>query len=255
MRRSLFPVVCTLFLLFAPRLGYPDQSLDSWSEQVTGIKFLRIPGGSFVMGSPSTEEGRQQFAETQHRVSVGGFWLAQTEVTQAQWKVVMDQNPSHFKGDDRPVERVSWFDVQEFIEKLNNLTGKNFRLPTEAEWEYAARAGTVTVRYWGDQVGINRANCKGCGSHWDYRQTAPVKSFRPNPFGLYDILGNVWEWTCSAYNSSYDGSESRCADQAETYVTRGGSWYHETRWMRAAHRRFSRPIYRVISYGFRLARN
>ena len=255
MRRNFFQVTCVLVFLLAPRLGYSDQSRESWTEPVTGIKFLQIPGGNFAMGSPSTEEGRQQFAETQHTVSVGSFWLAQTEVTQAQWKAVMGQNPSHFKDDDRPVERVSWFDVQEFIERLNSLTGKNFRLPSEAEWEYAARAGTMTARYWGDEVGMNRANCNGCGSHWDYRQTAPVKSFAPNPLGLYDILGNVWEWTCSAYKSSYGGSESRCADQAETFSIRGGSWYHQPRWMRSAHRRFSRPIYRVISYGFRLARD
>ena len=158
MRRNFFQVTCVLVFLLAPRLGYSDQSRESWTEPVTGIKFLQIPG-------------------------------------------------------------------------------------------------TMTARYWGDEVGMNRANCNGCGSHWDYRQTAPVKSFAPNPFGVYDILGNVWEWTCSAYKSSYGGSESRCADQAETFSIRGGSWYHQPRWMRSAHRRFSRPIYRVISYGFRLARD
>ena len=245
----------SLILLTTSLSSQSDQSGSSWVEPLIGIKFLYITGGTFVMGSPSTEEGRQQFAETQHPVSVDTFWLAETEVTQAQWKVVMGQNPANFKGDDRPVEKVSWFDVQEFIEKLNSRTGERFRLPTEAEWEYAARAGTMTVRYWGDEVGMNRANCNGCGSHWDYRQTAPVKSFAPNPFGVYDILGNVWEWTCSAYKSSYGGSESRCADEAETYSIRGGSWYHQPRWMRSAHRRFSRPIYRVISYGFRLVRD
>ena len=207
------------------------------------------------MGSPTTEEGRQQFAETQHPVTVGTFWLAETEVTQAQWKAVMGRNPASFKGDDRPVETVSWYDVQEFIKKLNSRTEKQFRLPTEAEWEYAARAGTMTVRYWGDGIGKNHANCNGCGSHWDYRRTAPVKSFAPNGFGLFDMLGNVWEWTCSAYKWSYDGFENRCGNQAETYSIRGGSWYHKPRWARAAHRRMSRPIYRVISYGFRLARD
>ena len=149
MRRSLFLVTCVLIFLLAPRLGYSDLSRESWTEPVTGIKFLQIPGGHFVIGSPSTEEGRQ-----------------------------------------------------EFIERLNSFTGKKFRLPSEAEWEYAARAGTITARYWGDEVGMNRANCNGCGSRWDYRQTVPVKSFAPNALGLYDILGNVWEWTCSAYKSS-----------------------------------------------------
>ncbi len=96
------------------------------------------------MGSPTTEEGRQQFAETQHPVTVGNFWLAETEVTQAQWKAVMGGYPSDFKSDARPVEKVNWYDVKEFIKKLNNLTGKQFRLPTEAEWEYAVRDGLVS---------------------------------------------------------------------------------------------------------------
>jgi formylglycine-generating enzyme required for sulfatase activity len=245
----------SLVLLTTPLLSQSDESEGPWTEPITGIKFLRIPGGTFVMGSPSTEEGRQQFAEKQHPVSVGTFWLAETEVTQAQWKAVMDRNPASFKGDDRPIETVSLYDVQEFIKKLNSRTDKQFRLPTEAEWEYAARAGTMTVRYWGDGIGKNHANCNGCGSHWDYRKTAPVKSFAPNGFGLFDMLGNVWEWTCSAYKWSYDGFENRCGNQAETYSIRGGSWYHKPRWARAAHRRMSRPIYRVISYGFRLVRD
>jgi len=255
MKRILFPIVSSLVLLTTPALSQSDEPEDSWIEPVSGVKFLHIPGGTFMMGSPSTEEGRQQFAETQHPVSVGTFWLAETEVTQAQWKAVMGANPANFKGDDLPVEKVSWYDVQEFIQKLNSRTGGQFRLPTEAEWEYAARTGTMTVRYWGDEVGVNQANCNGCGSDWDYRQTAPVKSFAPNGFGLYDMLGNVWEWTCSAYKSSYGGSENRCADQATHYSVRGGSWFHGPRWMRAAHRRFSLPIFRVIFYGFRLARD
>ena len=247
--------IFSILLLASPLFGQSDKFDGSWTEPITGIKFLYIHGGTFVMGSPTTEEGRQQFAETQHPVTVGNFWLAETEVTQAQWKAVMGGNPSDFKGDDRPVEKVNWYDVQEFIKKLNSRTGKQFRLPTEAEWEYAARAGTMTVRYWGDGIGKNHANCNGCGSHWDYRKTAPVKSFAPNGFGLFDMLGNVWEWTCSAYNWSYDGFENRCGNQAETYSIRGGSWYHKPRWARAAHRRMSRPIYRVISYGLRLVRD
>jgi len=165
-------------------------------------------------------------------------------VTQAQWKAVMGGYHSDFKGDDRPFEKVNWYDVQEFIMKLNSLTGKQFRLPTEAEWEYAAHAATITVRYWGEEVGSNLANYNGCGSQWDYRQTAPVKSFAPNPFGLYDMLGNVWEWTCSAYEWSYSGNENRCVNQAEHVSILGGSWFHKPRWMSAAHRRFTLPHFR-----------
>jgi formylglycine-generating enzyme required for sulfatase activity len=247
-------IILSILLLSSPLFGQSEKSEGSWTEPITGIKFLYIPGGTFVMGSPTTEEGRQQFAETQHPVTVGTFWLAETEVTQAQWKVVMGENPSDFKGDDRPVEKVNWYDVQEFIKKLNSRTGKQFRLPTEAEWEYAARAGTMTVRYWGEVIGRNHANCNGCGSHWDYRQTAPVKSFAPNGFGLYDMLGNVWEWTCSAYDWSYGGSENKCVNQAEHVSIRGGSWFHKPRWMRASHRRFTLPHFRPFFYGFRLAR-
>ena len=115
-------------------MGQSNKSEGSWTEPITDKKFLYIPGGTFVMGSPTTEEGPQQFAETQHPVPVGNFWLAETEVTQAQWKAVMGRNPSDFKSDDRPVEKVNWYDVQALIKKLKSRTGEQFRLPTEAEW-------------------------------------------------------------------------------------------------------------------------
>jgi formylglycine-generating enzyme required for sulfatase activity len=207
------------------------------------------------MGSPSSEQDRGN-DETPHTVSVGEFWLGETEVTQAQWQAIMNNNPSTFKGDDLPVEQVSWKDAQEFIRKLNNRTGKGFRLPTEAEWEYAARAGTQTARYWGDGIGRNNANCDGCGSRWDNKQTAPVRSFTPNAFGLHDMLGNVWEWTCSQYKKSYDGSEQKCAVSASTYTLRGGSWYDAPGRVRAAPRSNGLPVLRYSTLlGFRLARD
>ena len=235
-------------------LRQKQESAGEWTEPITGMKFRRIPGGSFRMGSPSSEEGRDG-DETQHTVSVGEFWLGETEVTQAQWQAVMGSNPSYFKGSDLPVERVSWNDIQEFIRKLNRRTGKRFRLPTEAEWEYAARAGTQTASYWGNGIGRNNANCDGCGSRWDNEQTAPVGSFKPNAFGLFDMLGNVWEWTCSAYTESYDGSEQKCSVSASTYTLRGGSWSNEPRRVRAAYRNFYYPDNRYNFIGFRLARD
>jgi len=206
------------------------------------------------MGSPSSDKDRSN-NERQHTVRVGEFWLGETEVTQAQWQAVMGSNPSYFKGSDRPVEQVSWKDVQEFIRKLNNRTGKRFRLPTEAEWEYAARAGTQTSRYWGEGIGSNNANCNGCGSRWDKRQTAPVGSFSPNTFGLFDMLGNVWEWTCSQYKKRYDGSDQKCAVSARKYSLRGGSWNDAPGFVRSAYRHSFGPGYRFHSLGFRLARD
>jgi formylglycine-generating enzyme required for sulfatase activity len=124
-----------------------------------------------------------------------------------------------------------------------------------SEWEYAARAGTQTTRYWGDGIGRNNANCNGCGSRWDYKQTAPVGSFSPNTFGLHDMLGNVLEWTCSEYKKSYDGSEQKCSVSADKYSLRGGSWNGRPRYVRSAHRVNDVPDARANDLGFRLARD
>ena len=167
----------------------------------------------------------------------------------------MGSNPSYYKGSDSPVEQVCFHEVQKFIKSLNARIGKRFRLPTEAEWEYAARAGTQTAYYWGEGFGINYANCNGCGSRWDDKQTAPVGSFKPNKFGLHDMLGNVWEWTCSEYKKSYDGSEQKCSVSASKYSLRGGSWNYEPRWVRAANRNFNYPDYGYSHIGFRLAQD
>jgi formylglycine-generating enzyme required for sulfatase activity len=228
-----------------------DQATGSWIEPVTGMKFLRIPGGTFMMGSPFSEKDRDG-NETQHTMSVGKFLLAETEVTQAQWKTVMGSNPASFKGNNLPVENMSWNDAQKFIQKFNARTGKKFRLPTEAEWEYAARAGTTTAHYWGEGIGRNNANCSGCGSRWDRKQTAPVKSFAHNAFGLFDMLGNVYEWTCSEYKEYYDGNETKCTNQAGRYSLRGGSWSHLPKRVRASSRGRYFPS-NSSSYGFRLA--
>ena len=217
---------------------------------------VRLLRGTFRMGSPPSEEGRYS-DEQPHTVRVGEFWLGETEVTQAQWQAVMGSNPSRFRGSDRPVENVSWKDVQEFIKKLNARSGKRFRLPTEAEWEYAARAGTTTARYWGEGIGRNNANCNGCGSRLDGDETSPVGSFSSNTFGLQDMLGNVWEWTCSEYTWSYDRSEQKCSVSADNYSLRGGSWSNPPRGVRAANRynTSTGPWYRSINIGFRLAQD
>jgi len=166
------------------------------------FKMVRIPAGEFLMGSPSNKPGRDN-DETQHRVRISrDFWLGQTEVTQGLWKAVMGSNPSHFSdcGDDCPVEQVSWNDCQDFIRKLNGLvSGGNFRLPTEAEWEYACRAGT-TSPYAGalDAMGWHDKN--------SWNQTHRVAQKAPNAWGLYDVHGNVWEWCEDWYGDYPSGS-------------------------------------------------
>ncbi|WP_246156347.1 formylglycine-generating enzyme family protein [Thiohalocapsa marina] len=154
-------------------------------------RLVAIDGGCFAMGSPLSESDRRN-DERQHWVCVDDFVIGKYEVTQAQWVAVMGSDPSGFSGcDDCPVESVSFNDVQKYINKLNSRTGRYYRLPTEAEWEYAARAGTKTARHWGKGIGTNNAHCDGCGSNFDVDGTVRVGSFPPNPWGLHDMLGNV----------------------------------------------------------------
>jgi formylglycine-generating enzyme required for sulfatase activity len=226
---------------------------------------VAIKGGCFMMGSPESEPERQS-DEKQHQVCVTDFEMGKYEVTQAQWQAVMGNNPSKFNGDDLPVETVSWNEVQAFIKKLNALTGKEYRLPTEAEWEYAARAGTTTPFYTGNCISLKQANYGYFGTKYAdcknetadaKRQTVKVGFYPPNQFGLYDMVGNVWEWTCSDYVADYDGSEKACYtnnDDKSPRVLRGGSWDYDPDWLRSAYRSGSTPDYRNYNFGFRLSR-
>jgi|AP95_1055475.scaffolds.fasta_scaffold13126_2 formylglycine-generating enzyme required for sulfatase activity len=265
---GIFCIIITIFLFVGCAKKASDQvklakdveqniiAKEVRTETVTGMKFRKIPRKSiwFRIGSPPTELGRQG-NEKQHTLRVEKFWMAETEVTQGQWKMIMGSNPSKFKGDDLPVDSISWNEAQKFIQKLNARTGKEFRLPTEVEWELAARAGTTTARYWGEDIGFNNANCYRCGQRWDGRETAPVRSFAPNNFGLYDMLGNVWEWTCSEYKEKYDGVEQKCSTGAQSYTLRGGALNNSAKWVRAAARARDRPEGSLRGYncGFRLA--
>ena len=223
-------------------------------------EMVAIPAGTFMMGSPASEEGRFD-NEEQRQVSVSAFYMGKYAVTFEEYDRFVEATGRGKPTDmgwgrgNRPVINVSWHDVITYAEWLSQQTGKQYRLPTEAEWEYAARAGTTTAYYWGDEVGRNNANCNGCGSQWDNKQTAPVGSFKPNPWGLYDMLGNVWQWTCSAWSNPYDGSEQRCQTTGVAYrVFRGGSWLYDPRDVRAASRPDYAPSNRDFSLGFRLAR-
>jgi formylglycine-generating enzyme required for sulfatase activity len=236
---------------------------------------VSFTGGCFLMGSPESEEGRNS-DEIQHEVCVDGFELGKHEVTNREYRRFRPDHDSgdyeghSANGDDQPVVRVSWDDAVAYAAWLSEQTGLNYRLPTEAEWEYAARGGTQTARYWGEDpdqaCAYANANDQTSDSifgwSWDahnctdgYAVTAPVGQFQANAYGLKDMLGNVWEWTCSEYSSSYDGSELVCQTSGRApRVHRGGSFFAEPGYVRAARRYNDLPDDAYIDIGFRLAR-
>ena len=236
---------------------------SSPTSTMPAIAMAAIKSGCFLMGSPETEPERVKDAK-QHQICVKNFEIAKYEVTQALWQAVMGNNPSYCKGDKLPVESVSWNEAQEFIRKLNQLTGEKYRLPSEAEWEYAARAGTTTTFYTGNCINTHQANFDGnynynnCGKGASKNQTVAIGSYQPNPWGLYDMAGNVWEWTCSEYAEIYEGSEMECKSNSNTssmIVMRGGSWSWDSRFVRSADRHKLDADYHDIDVGFRLARD
>ncbi|MGH9847208.1 MAG: SUMF1/EgtB/PvdO family nonheme iron enzyme, partial [Blastocatellia bacterium] len=238
---------------------------DASTETINGVKLemIRVPAGSFQMGSPENEPERASDEGPQHRVTVSGFSIGKFEVTQAQWKAVMGSNPSNFKGDNLPVENVSWNDAKEFCRKLSQLTGKQYRLPTEAEWEYAARAGTTTPFAFGSSLSSQQANFDGNSPYGGaakgvYRQkTMPVGSFAANAFQLHDMHGNVWEWCEDVWHENYngapsDGSSWLSGGDSSSRVLRGGSWYNDGWLCRSAVRGRGGPGDRNGNIGFRV---
>ena len=229
-----------------------------------------MPGGEFWMGCGKNEQGCDDDEKPRHQVRVKGFWMGKYEVTQAQWEAVMKNNPSRFKGAIRPVEQVSWNDAQEFLQKLNatvGATGRSplpyqYRLPSEAEWEYACRAGTTTPFYFGETISTDQANYDGNytyakGKKGVYReQTTDVGSFSPNTWGLCDMHGNVWEWCQDSY-ASYnetpkDGSAHGSKGDKKTKLLRGGSWSSPPYFVRSADRDGREPGLQGSSLGFRV---
>ena len=207
-----------------------------------------------------SEDGRFD-NETQHRVTLTkGYWLGKYEVTQRQWQSVMGSNPSNFKGDNLPVENVSWDDCQMFIARVNNQLNCGARLPTEAEWEYACRAGMTTAYFWGSALNGDRANCDGnypCGTtvKGSYRErTMPVGSYAANAWGFCDMHGNVWEWCNDWYEAYPAGSVTDPMGPASGVyrVLRGGGWSYVARRCRSASRNGNQPGSRRGNYGFRL---
>ena len=216
-----------------------------------------VKGGSFLMGSPENDPDAYVDEKPQHHVTVGDFLIGKYPVTQRQWVEIMGSNPSYFKNcEDCPVENVSWNDAQEFIQKLNaRYPGHNYRLPTEAEWEYAARGGQLSrgYRYAGSD---DPDKVAWYGDNSDIK-THPVGSKEPNELGLYDMSGNVWEWCEDQWHDNYEGAPTNgsawTSDDDNRHVLRGGSWDYGALLCRVAIRYGFIPSYRYYDYGFRLA--
>ena len=261
-------------------------SLPLWSQQDTGDgvsspgetfqdcdecpKMVVIPSGIFTMGSPKREVGRDDWEGPMHRVRIDyRFAVGVYEVTFAEWYACADAGGcgSYIPDDEgwgrgnRPVVNVSWEDAQSYVRWLSARTGKWYRLLSESEWEYVARAGTETAYSWGDSIGANRANCRGCDSAWDSTRTAPVGSFEANAWGVYDMHGNVWEWVQDYSNRDYEGAPtdgsaaSSPYDDWEWRVMRGGSWYSNPNYLRSAERHPGPTGSRDSDTGFRVARS
>jgi formylglycine-generating enzyme required for sulfatase activity len=267
-------------------------------------EMILIKGGCFQMGSPESEPDRHP-DERQHQTCVDDFYLGKYEVTVREFKSFVTatdyrpdpvagtgcwiwdsvkneavdkkdkswRDPGYQQDDNHPVVCLSWQDIRMYLTWLSRHTGATYQLPTEAQWEYAARAGTMTARYWGnnpDQACLyanvhDRASQRDNGFDWTAHdcddgmaQTAPVGHYGSNDYGLYDMLGNAWEWTCSEWDESYGGKETRCPDgqptDASALVLRGGSWFHMAGWVRSAGRFKVWPSFRFSSLGFRVAK-
>ncbi|MEK8017544.1 MAG: formylglycine-generating enzyme family protein, partial [Candidatus Parabeggiatoa sp.] len=256
---------------------------DTLADGSLGPEMVVIPAGTFRMGDIQGVGFSNQ--QPVHEVSVARFAMGRYEVTVGEFRQFVEatgyktdaekgdgcyvgfnkqkelnwHNPSFSQTNNQPVICVSWNDVTAYAEWLSEQTGQQYRLPTEAEWEYAARAGTETKYWWGDEMGSNNANCRNSSCDDSFKYTAPVGSFEPNPFGLFDVSGNVWEWTCSEYEKKYSGKEQSCLNKSEAndgslFVLRGGSWSNGAMRRRSASRDGDQRSFRDSIYGARLAR-
>ncbi len=236
-------------------------------ENGISLDMVQIPGGTFTMGAPTTEECSNDWERPQHQVIVPSFFMGKYPITQAQWRTLarmvhlqvnrdLDPDPSYFKGDNRPVESVSWYDAVEFCDRLSKYTSRTYCLPSEAEWEYACCAGTTTPFHFGNTITSELANYDanytyGTGEKGKYRgETTPVGSFKVvNAFGLSDMHGNVWEWCLDDWHSSYKGAptdgsawfddkDDNLAQKSGYAVLRGGSWIVNPKYCRSAYRSF-----------------
>ena len=213
------------------------------------MEYVLIPAGSFLMGSDTDSSAEKPV----HKVTLTKpFYLGKFEVTQEQWEKVMGSNPSHFKGPKLPVENVTWDDCQSFLTKLQEKTGRKFTLPTEAQWEHACRAGTTTKYSFGDSD-------TSLAEHGWFKSNAgsithPVGEKKPNPWGLYDMHGNVWEWCADWYATTYpsgDATDPQGASSGSSRVLRGGAWYDYSVGLRSSFRIYLTPVVRFSLFGLR----
>ena len=284
-----------LFIFFLAAGAIGQEAIGEEPQQViespAGMTFVYIPPGEFMMGSPVDEKGRNKDEETPHKVTLTrGFYMQTTEVTVGQWRAfsqatgyrsdaetkggakTMKDNewqvregrywdsPGFEQADDYPVTCISWKDAQAFAEWLSTKEGKPYRLPFEAEWEYACRAGTTSRFGWGNKTDCSKANF---GNSWTNEckrkesiRTVKVAGYSPNAWGLYDMVGNVWEWCQDWYGKYPDGhvTDPQGASSGERRVVRGGSWWSYSRYCRSAARGWCGPEDRWFTLGFRLVR-
>jgi formylglycine-generating enzyme required for sulfatase activity len=225
------------------------------------------------MGAPATEAESNDNERPQHKVTVPAFYMGKFQVTQKLWKAVaslpkiereLKPDPSSFKGDNRPVESITWYDAVEFCKRLSKKTGREYRLPSESEWEYACRAGTTTPFYFGETITTDLVNYNGNYTYagapkGQYRQeTTPVGQFPPNAFGLYDMHGNVWEWCADYWHDNYNGAPTNGSawlseNENDYRLLRGGSWYFNARNCRSAYRNRDNAGNAYNNVGLRLA--
>nr|WP_246844254.1 bifunctional serine/threonine-protein kinase/formylglycine-generating enzyme family protein [Hydrocoleum sp. CS-953] len=243
----------------------PDNARQKIEDLGNGIKLemVYIPGGSFIMGSPEKEERRFNTETPQHQVTLQPFYMSKYPITQEQYQVIMDKNPSYFKGRNRPVETVTWYNAAKFCEQLSEKTRKIYSLPSESEWEYACRAGTTTPFYFGETITSELANYNGNFTYKDapkgkyQQQTTNVGSFPPNAFGLYDMHGNVWEWCLDIWHDNYNGAPNDGSPWQDRDIDssplRGGSWYDNPEFCRSAIRvSYFGRVFRYNYFGFRI---
>jgi formylglycine-generating enzyme required for sulfatase activity len=239
------------------KLGQAEYRAEDLGNGIT-LDTVAIPGGTFEMGSKEAED-----EQPIHRVTVAPFWMGKFAVTQEQYEAVMGTNPSNFKGAKRPVEQVSWHDAVAFCQRLSEKLGHQYRLPSEAEWEYACRAGTTTPFYFGATLTSDLANYSGTKTYANEpkgknrAQTTDVGAFFPNAFGLYDMHGNVWEWCVDHWHESYQGAPSDGSawidkNDNDYRLLRGGSWDYAPWFCRSAYRYFVTPDGRLNFFGFRV---